>query len=172
MIHIIKFIRNKLFIKSIKNKLRKLNSSPSPNPIILRLWLDALKSGKYTVGRKFLCSINEEQQPCYCPLGVLLEVLIQLGFPIEKDEHPTLKPHPNKIYEDPAAPNDVPVYYYHFNEDFNCVLLPTGLGNKVGLDKFTQFDIAIAHDDTTISYKNMSFNLAIKFIENKLAKLE
>ncbi len=165
MIHIIKFIKNKLFIKSIKNKLRKLNSSPSPNPIILRLWLDALKSGRYTVGRKFLCSINEKQQHCYCPLGVLLEVLIQLGFPIEKDEHPTLKPHPN-------GSNDVPVYYYHFNEDFNCVCLPTGLGNKVGLDKFTQFNLAVSHDSNTHSYKNMSFNLAIKFIENKLAKLE
>lgn len=45
----------------------------------LKKWTDALRSGKYTQGKRSLCTPQG-----YCCLGVLCEVAIENGVPLEK----------------------------------------------------------------------------------------
>ena len=46
-------------------------------PEIKERWLKALRSGKYRQGTGSLCYVNEDEQVCYCCLGVLTELYIQ-----------------------------------------------------------------------------------------------
>lgn len=53
----------------------------SMDPNIKRLWIEALRSGKYRQGRGFLHSLNEE----YCCLGVLCALAEERGVSKRSD---------------------------------------------------------------------------------------
>lgn len=50
---------------------------------VVNLWCEALESGRYEQGKKRLCYI-EKNEPKYCCLGLLCEVAIQNGLPLNK----------------------------------------------------------------------------------------
>lgn len=55
------------------------------NPDVARLWADALESGEYKQGRGALCSVTETGETFYCCLGVLCELAISQGLPVNKE---------------------------------------------------------------------------------------
>lgn len=124
------------------------------NPKLGKLWLEALKSGKYKPGSTFLCSFLQPPNPpdfvikretCYCPLGVLLEVLIENGFPINKT---------------PKA------YFVYYSVNYNsCVSsLPEALCDLIGLSVMQHALITTQHD-TDFKYRQ-NFEPAIALLEN------
>lgn len=61
------------------------------NPEIKKIWLDALRSGEYKQGDGVLAKTVEwDEKPRYCCLGVLCDIAAKQGVPIEitppKDE--------------------------------------------------------------------------------------
>ena len=53
------------------------------NKEVKALWLDALRSGKYEQGLGTLCDVNDDGDRKFCCLGVLCDVAIEQGLPIE-----------------------------------------------------------------------------------------
>jgi hypothetical protein len=41
----------------------------------IQMWIDALRSGKYSQGREYLWKADDAGKKCYCALGVLLQIV-------------------------------------------------------------------------------------------------
>ena len=64
------------------------------NPEIKKMWADALRSGKYVQGTRYL-KYETPQGFCHCALGVLCDLAVKAGVAewfdaADADEHPAL----------------------------------------------------------------------------------
>jgi hypothetical protein len=50
------------------------------DPELKQKWVAALRSGEYKQGREALKKIKEEEDTCYCCLGVLCDILAKEGI--------------------------------------------------------------------------------------------
>jgi hypothetical protein len=53
-------------------------------PDIARTWADALESGEYDQTKRVLCRVDKDGNRSYCCLGVLCELAIKAGVPVER----------------------------------------------------------------------------------------
>lgn len=78
---------------------------PQGNKANIRLWVDALRSGAYERGEKYLATSDNPDGPYrYCCLGVACEVAIANGVPltyVSQKQQPSLVPSvsPSQVWE-------------------------------------------------------------------------
>lgn len=60
------------------------NWSCLPRVEKVRVWIDALRSGRYLQGRQALCAADDSKHLRYCCLGVLAEEARRMGAPIAR----------------------------------------------------------------------------------------
>lgn len=118
----VKPIKKKINLNKFKSKDGKLN------PLVKSLWLNALRSGKFTQCKSGLCE-KIKGITKHCVLGVLIEILRKSGFPISRRIFPELKQLKNKCYE----------YLYCPNKDLESFWSGSGLAEDllifIGLDR-------------------------------------
>ena len=98
------------------------------NKRIKKIWLKALRSGKYEQGAGTLKQIDQEGRPRYCCLGVLQE---SIGCKISMDR------------------------YFEYRES-KLTMLSDYMRNKVGLSKKHALELAIYNDDKVWSFKKIA----------------
>jgi len=136
------------------------------SPKLKQLWIKALKSGKFCKGISVLCQVRSSDfESCYCPLGVLLEVLIQNGFPIKKNKQTTMVPSP----VDEPVEELIRAYVYTYQKEQAFYFLPKNLSKLIGLSHEAQQEIGLLNDN---SHKQKSFREVIQAIESNEIALD
>lgn len=122
-----------------------------------KLWIEALKSGKFNQGKKRLCTINtpntDPTNRSYCCLGVLCEVLIANKFPIT----PNIKAIQEKSWTAIAKGEEAnPCVSYQYEESNTSFYFPSSVGKHIGLDDKKALKLAEMNDG------NVSINNPVK----------
>lgn len=105
------------------------------NPAVKELWLTALRSGKYTQGRRRLKRTYADGHKEHCCLGVLCEIASAVGIATERTEIDILDA------------NSVVSFYQSGNVKSTIGMPSTKILNWAGLD---------AHDAMALADKNDS----------------
>ena len=108
------------------------------NPVVKAAWLEALRSGDYKQGRERLHRINEDGSSGYCCMGVLCELAIQNGLPMDRVE---------------TEDDDIdPVYSYDGYDSYP----PNSVWQWANLDRPAQFTLARLNDDEVFNFSEIA----------------
>lgn len=115
------------------------------SPALQKLWIKALRSERFKRGNSVLCQRESSNYAArYCPLGVLVEVLIKKGFPIKKSK--TIK-----AIASPFDNDDIlMVHPYTYKKQSFTSLLTDKLADDIGLPHETQLEIALLNDSISM----------------------
>lgn len=160
--------RNQRKQKNSKKLLRLLGSRSEDDqsiqilfsPHLKKLWIKALRSGKFKRGSDVLCQLHPELLiPLYCPLGVLIEVLIQKGLPVKKSKRITTASSPT--HNEPVLFHT----YVYKNESSFC-FLPKKLAKLIGISHEAQQEIGLLNDQPDNPHVGMRFKEVAQALED------
>jgi hypothetical protein len=75
------------------------------NVEIAKMWVEALRSGKYKQARKALCRIDEFGEKSYCCLGVLCDIAVDqlAGIEVRKNSSGSMHMYDNEAAYPPLS---------------------------------------------------------------------
>lgn len=121
------------------------------NPVIVKEWINKLRSGKFKQGVGNLCSVDPKGNFLYCCLGVLFETLIEKEFPVKKSDLPNDGSYGSATYE--------------FKKERDACCLSEKVRESIGMTEDTMQTLIDKNDIGEKSFKQIA-----TYIEKNLLK--